>query len=148
MCAEIAKFANSSTDTSIHNVALINDWGGPISQEESQKQGDYAMYVKQCRHDDYSPGKDLCAYLMENTSTEFPDINVRRALVCLNNPASRRYTARRTQFTTVTVSSRSALHVRSNVLVTVAYSEPEEMLSISAQTMGPHDPVTVGGRAR
>lgn len=62
MCAEISKFANSSTDTSIHNVALINDWGGPISQEESQKQGDYAMYVKQCMHDDYSPGKDLCAH--------------------------------------------------------------------------------------
>jgi hypothetical protein len=139
MCAEIAKFANSSTDASTHSVGLINDWGGPLSEEESQKQGDYTMYVKQCRHDDYSPGKDLCAYLMAHTSTEFPGNNVRRALLCLNDPASRRYTAPRTEFTTMTFSSRSALHVRSTVLVTVAYSEPEEMLTISAQKVGWRD---------
>ena len=136
MCAEISKFANSSTDRSVHKVDLINDWGGPISEEESRKQGEFTMYVKQCRHDDYNPGKGLCAYLMEHTSTEFPDNNVRRTLVCLNDPVSRLYTAPRTQYTTVKFSSRTALYVRSNVLVTVAYSEQEEMLTISAQKVG------------
>ena len=139
MCAEISKFANSSTDNSVHKVALINDWGGPISEEESRKQGDYTMYVKQCRHDDYDPGKGLCAYLMEHTSTEFPDNNVRRALVCLNDPVSRPYTTPRTPYTTVKFSSRTALYVRSNVLVTVAYSDQEEMLAISAQKVGMPD---------
>ena len=133
MCAEIAKFANASTDRSVHTVDLINDWGGPISEEESRKQGDYTMYVKQCRHGDYIPGKGLCAYLMEHTSTEFPGNNVRRALVCLNDSVSRPYTASRTQYTTMKFSSRTAMYVRSNVLVTVAYSEQEEVLTISAQ---------------
>ena len=133
MCAEISKFANSSTDRSVHKVDLINDWGGAISEEESQKKGDYTMYVKQCKHDDYDPGKGLCAYLMENTSTEFPDNNVRRALLCLNDPISRAHTTPRTHYTSVKFPSRTALHVRSNILVTIAYSEQEEMLTISAQ---------------
>ena len=139
MCAEISEFANSSTDRSAHAVDLINDWGGPIAEKESQKEGNYTMYVKQCKHADYDPGKRLCAYLMENTSTEFPDNNVRRALVCLNDPISRPYTVPRTQYTNVKFSSRTALHVRSNVLVTVAYSQQEEMLTISAQKTGMHD---------
>jgi hypothetical protein len=39
-------------------------------------------------HDRYGPGEELCGYLMEHTSTEFPDVNFKRALACLNTRSS------------------------------------------------------------
>ena len=97
----------------------------PLSEQDSQKQARRLHNVSSSSAGMRMTvlGKTCGAYLMENTSTEFPDNNVRRALACLNDPAARRYTAARTHFTTVSVSSRSALHVRSSILVTVPYSE-------------------------
>ncbi len=61
MCAEISRFANSSTDRLVHKVDLINDWGGLISEEESQKKGDYTMYVKQCASMTTTIPEKVCA---------------------------------------------------------------------------------------
>jgi hypothetical protein len=132
MCAEIARFANSTGDASAHKVELVNDWGGPISQQESQK-GDFTLYVKRCDHGGYDPAKVLCAYLMEHTSTEFPYNTVRRALLCLNDPATSPYTARGAAYSAVTASSRSALYVHPHMQVGLEYSEEREALIISAQ---------------
>jgi hypothetical protein len=132
MCTQIAKFANSLADGSAHSVELINDWGGPLSQAESQK-GDFTLYVKSCNHKGFDPGKVLCAYLMENTSTEFPYNNVRRALLCLNDPTTTRYTARDATYAAVNAVSQRALGVHPHVEVGIDYSEERETLTISAQ---------------
>ena len=44
------------------------------------------FYAKSCEHDS-EPGKALCAYLLENSSTEFAAINYGRALRCLGQSA-------------------------------------------------------------
>jgi hypothetical protein len=80
MCRQIADFANASQDGALHEVRLITDWGGTTCSTPDEP----AMYCKACRHDAYSPGKKLCDYLMENTATEFAEVNLARALSCLN----------------------------------------------------------------
>src|SRR6185312_13672436 len=68
MCREIAEFANASSDGLLHKVQLMNDWGGRYC---SAGPDEVAMACKACNHDAYAPGKRLCGYLMEHTSTEF-----------------------------------------------------------------------------
>jgi hypothetical protein len=81
ICSEIADFANASTDGLLHKVTLINDWGGV--ECSSNAEGEIYMYCKTCTHDKYGPGKQLCEYLMQHTSTEFSQLNFTRALGCL-----------------------------------------------------------------
>jgi hypothetical protein len=80
MCRQIADFANASEDGSPHEVRLVTDWGGTSCSTPEE----YSIYCKACSHDAYPPGKQLCDYLMEHTSTEFSEMNFGRALSCLN----------------------------------------------------------------
>jgi hypothetical protein len=80
MCRQIADFANASDDGSPHEVRLITDWGGTSCSTPTE----VALACKACSHDAYPPGKQLCAYLMEHTATEFSQMNLARALSCLN----------------------------------------------------------------
>jgi hypothetical protein len=124
---QIASFANSLTDQSLHKVELINDWGGPLSEKED------SIYFKRCEHGGFGPEKALCAYLMEHTSTEFPSNNVRRALVCLNTEESRPYMTRHPEYTTLKVHSSTAKYVRGRATVGVDYSAEQEMMTISVR---------------
>jgi hypothetical protein len=87
MCSAIASFANAS-DASTHSVRLTTDWGGVYTKSEDPDE--WVMAAKSCEHDDFKPGQSLCGYLLEDTSTEFPSINYRRALRCLGVSVSGR----------------------------------------------------------
>jgi hypothetical protein len=77
MCPAIAAFANAIADDQEHSVQLKTDWGGMYHKSEE------LMFAKECEHGGFAPGKELCAYLLENTSTEFAASNYRRALECV-----------------------------------------------------------------
>jgi hypothetical protein len=82
MCSRIARFANAAQDHSTHSVELITEWG--TVRLASQK----TLSETGCRHEEYRPAAELCDYLMEHTSAEFPDLNVARALRCLPGGAA------------------------------------------------------------
>jgi hypothetical protein len=82
ICREIADLANASSDGLLHQVRLMNDWGGLYC---SSGPDEVAIACKACNHDAYGPGKRLCGYLMENTSTEFSGLNFIRVLRCLSD---------------------------------------------------------------
>ena len=77
LCSEITSFANTTKIGDEHSVSLTAIWG-PTTEHPDQ------MSYKHCEHGNYAPGAKLCKYLMSNTSTEFPAINFRRALACIN----------------------------------------------------------------
>lgn len=86
LCPTIAAFANAPSDGGNHTVRLTTDWGGLFAEPNGA--GEQPMYAKSCEHNGYEPGRTLCAYLLENTSTEFAGINARRALRCIGVRAS------------------------------------------------------------
>jgi hypothetical protein len=59
----------------------MTDWGG--SYHKSEDPNNDIFSAKDCMHDAFEPGRELCSYLLENTSTEFAAINYRRALRCI-----------------------------------------------------------------
>lgn len=84
LCKEMVQFANASLGGAEYSVRFTSDWGGVFSEEED------VFAEKRCEHDGFGPGKKLCSYLMENTSTEFARININRALRCLGAPETRK----------------------------------------------------------
>jgi hypothetical protein len=136
ICSEIAAFANASTDFDVHLVELTNDWG---CNYQKQKGGEFAMACKTCTHGTYDPAKKLCSYLMENTSTEFPANNFRRALSCLDtqyyvSPNSRTSVER---LSNREIWSSHAKLAKAGILVGVDYiiniKDSPEVLRISAR---------------
>jgi hypothetical protein len=82
LCADLAEFARAAArDGGAREVAYATDWGGAWTEEE-------VMYAVDCQHDGYEPGRKLCGYLMENTSIEFPEGNVRAVLACFGEAAA------------------------------------------------------------
>ena len=69
LCKHIGRFASASTDLTPRSVTLTTDW---------------ANFSKSCKHDAREPGIALCQWLMENTSTEFMVVNIRRVLSCFD----------------------------------------------------------------
>ena len=70
MCAEMARFANSTPLGETRSVNLVTDWGN---------------LTKACSDGGTKSGKEFCDWLIQNTSTEFQHHNIRRALVCLGD---------------------------------------------------------------
>jgi hypothetical protein len=81
LCDKMEAFANAATTSEDHTVRLTTDWGGVFTKSEGTNEE--FMYAKSCEHYGYEPGRTLCAYLLESTSTEFGGINARRALRCI-----------------------------------------------------------------
>ena len=81
-CSALAEFANATNDYSVHTVALTNDWGGRFCKPG--KDNEFVLACKSCSHEDYIPGMRLCDFLLENTSTEFTDVNLKHVLICLD----------------------------------------------------------------
>ena len=67
LCEHLIYFASKTKVGETLQVKLINDW---------------ANFSKSCEHNDTEEGKEFCAYLIKNTSTEFMNINLSRVLRC------------------------------------------------------------------
>ncbi|MET3928601.1 hypothetical protein ABIE51_000488 [Lysobacter sp. OAE881] len=80
LCGELEEFLASILPDEQRAITLHTYWG-------AKEEGDRIVIAsRSCEHDDYEPGKKLCAYLMENSSTEFPGYNTQRVLACLAPP--------------------------------------------------------------
>lgn len=77
LCDEVKAFLASVKPDETRNLTLRTFWG---AREEGDR---IVIGSKSCEHGDYEPGKKLCAYLIENSSTEFAGYNAKRILNCL-----------------------------------------------------------------
>ena len=118
MCAEIVKFANATTDTSTHSVELMSDWGSAVRLSPDKNN----LYTQKCDHYSYEPGENLCKYLMGNTSIEFSQVNLQRALSCLGAPKyAESPSSVRVERLDLTLWSYSTRGVRTDVRVGIEY---------------------------
>ena len=77
LCPEFESFLASVEPDETHVLTLRTYWG---AKEEGDR---IVIGSKTCEHSDYAPGKKLCAYLMEHSSTEFAGYNAKRIINCL-----------------------------------------------------------------
>jgi hypothetical protein len=130
----MAAFANAPLHGANRTVRLTTDWGGWFT--EPDEAGEQPMYAKSCEHDDYEPGKALCAYLLENTSTEFAGINARRALRCLGVRVSGSISPRDDDRLPASAKSKTVLGERVGAEVLVEFDQGSDSsppkLSITA----------------
>ena len=77
LCEVVRQFANSTTENKQKFVELTTNWG-------IRKTGDtISLAQKQCFHDGSDEGKSFCKYLNEHSSSEFPEMNFRHMMRCL-----------------------------------------------------------------
>jgi hypothetical protein len=138
ICPAIAAFANASTDATVHSVQLTTDWGGAYTKPENPDE--WVMASKGCEHGGFEPGRVLCGYLLEETSTEFPGINYRRALRCIGIKMSGQSPTDDHKLPP-SATSRHVPGVRQGVSVTLAQTHGTETipptLTIAVQGRGP-----------
>jgi hypothetical protein len=114
ICGQIAQFANSSTNRSVHRVELTGE--------------------RNCESGGYQPGAQLCQYL---TSTGSPDMHIHKALECLRDTDMERYDGNDAPYpVTIRYTSDGAEYTDRLVIVRIEY--PADMkvpasLRISAQ---------------
>jgi hypothetical protein len=87
LCGQLQAFAAAQVGSEERSVSLTTDWGGTYA--EADENGDKPFFEKRCIRGEDAPSRGLCAYLIDNTSTEFPHTNYRRALRCLGAQFSR-----------------------------------------------------------
>lgn len=76
LCAEVKAFLASVKPDETRTISLRTFWG-------AREEGDQIVIgSKSCEHNDYEPGEKLCAYLIQNSSTEFAGYNAKRILNC------------------------------------------------------------------
>lgn len=128
-CGEMAKFANATARGSQREVVLLTNW---------------AEWSKTCQHDGYEPGMRFCEWLIDNTSTEFAEFNIRRALNCLD-PGMNYAGGGRVSLSYLTgkVESSYAKGADEDVRVTVEYADGIEgqcpKLKIAAERWVPDE---------
>ena len=144
LCREIADFANASLDTAIHSVELTNDWGCDFYKGEPPDPGELPPFgCKGCVHGGYDPAKKLCSYLLANTSTEFPDLNFKSVLECLNTQHHISLHSRTSvkRLSNRAIWSTHAQGVHAGIFVGVEYSldveDSPEILKILARVRSP-----------
>lgn len=77
LCTSLSQFVNSSVEGKPSFVELTTFWG-------VRKTGNtISIGQKSCSHDQSEEGKAFCTYLSRHSSTEFPEMNFRRILTCL-----------------------------------------------------------------
>jgi len=84
MCAQIRDFANATQMGAQHSVELVVAWfpaGGGDGRQTVAK--------ADCTDAGYAPGRVLCRYMVQNSSREFPELNVERTLACMGNATDR-----------------------------------------------------------
>lgn len=77
LCAEVDAFLRSVKPDETRILIMRTFWG---AREEGDR---IVIGSKSCEHNDYEPGKKLCAYLLQNSSTEFAGHNAKRILNCV-----------------------------------------------------------------
>jgi hypothetical protein len=80
LCAELAHFANAPGTSASNEVSFTTDWAVRPDPDDPEK---LVFGTKACDHAGYDAGRKLCGYLIENASTEFANLNYKRALRCL-----------------------------------------------------------------
>lgn len=76
LCAQLKIFASKSSEQN-SEVRLKTFWG-------VRKFNDQLIWgEKQCKNDENPSSKQLCDFLLKHSSTEFPEMNFRRVLKCL-----------------------------------------------------------------
>ena len=137
MCPAIAAFANASVGAGVHSVQLTTDWGGVYTKSEDP--GEQLMAAKGCEHGGYEPGRVLCEYLLDGTSTEFSGMNYRRALRCIGVRISGSSPSDDQKLPPSAISHHVS-GVRQGVAVTIQLAHATEAmpptLKISAQSKG------------
>ena len=101
LCEALLDYANAAGPVP-RSVAFTTDWA--LRPDPSDPES-LVFGTKTCKRGDNDAGRDLCAYLMEHTSTEFASINYMRVLRCMgvhvasswraNDPLPPRFTSSR-----------------------------------------------------
>jgi hypothetical protein len=115
-CGQIARFANSATDRSVHWVELTGD--------------------RKCESGGYQPGAQLCQYM---TSASSPGMYLHQALECLRDNDMERYDGNDAPYpVTIRYTSRNAEYTNRLVYVRIEYpadTKAPTALRISAQRL-------------
>lgn len=82
-CTELSQFVNATPKHGSLSASLSTLWGFDVVD------GEEVLGWKGCKHSESPPEKKWCAYWLEHSSMEFPEINLNRALACLGS--NRRY---------------------------------------------------------
>ncbi len=78
LCKPLRDFAASVKPDENRSIEFHTSWGSNFKNSDGP-----AVYAKRCLHNDYTPGKAVCDYLMEYGSIEFSNRNAMRAITCL-----------------------------------------------------------------
>ena len=78
-CKLLRAFVASVRPDETREFTFRTSWGSNFRDDPEP-----AMGAKRCDHDGYGPAKNVCAYLMEHGSTEFPGADVKDAISCLS----------------------------------------------------------------
>lgn len=79
LCPHVDSFLKSVNSDQGESIELHTSWGSNFTDDSET-----ALSAKRCIHRNQAAAKDLCNYLMKNTSTEFPGVNFKHILMCLS----------------------------------------------------------------
>jgi hypothetical protein len=79
LCPILTKYIDSIGVDQKTTIELHTSWGSNFNDDS-----DDVFAAKRCIRDESSSAKELCSYLMKNSSTEFAGINFKRFLSCLS----------------------------------------------------------------
>lgn len=127
-CRQLVSFSKDLQGRETREVTLFSEWG--------------AEPVKGCEHDPADPiASAFCAWLFDNSSTEFMEVNVRGALSCLTGESGRARTPGTVEFMSGKLRFyEAALAGVKNRVFEVEYSvrdkEKLDMLRIAVRPLG------------
>lgn len=131
MCDQIARFAESAQIGVAHSVTLRGGWGGDTPN---------ILMTHDCEHSGYDPGKQLCDYLVPNTSWEFGQYNARSAVACLDSPERRSVIRKLNQDEwPIEITSSMRILKDKRIIVTVRFSTSNLSVLTLTATRNPHD---------
>lgn len=79
LCAPLRAFVESVKPDTSETFEFHTSWGSNFKGSAEP-----AILAKRCNHFGYGPAEPVCTYLMEQGSVEFPDNNLKRAVMCLS----------------------------------------------------------------
>ncbi|MBH1556842.1 hypothetical protein I5U56_20760 [Stenotrophomonas maltophilia] len=129
LCAHLLAFANSASIGTRPAIELVSDW---------------SSFSTHCTHGGTPAGRQFCDWLLPNTSSEFPTINIRRALACLA-PGTRYAGSERLfpEYVTGKVQSLDVRGLDADVVITVEYAVGIEgerpRMKVQAERLSPQD---------
>lgn len=77
LCVKLEQFASAKFEHASSFIELRTFWG------VREKGNQIILGEKSCQRDGSEAGKVMCDYLLPHSSTEFPEMNLRRILSCI-----------------------------------------------------------------